>query len=86
MEKSHPCAGKRAEHCLINLRMTFVKKIEGFTKSKQDYSVDDAKCEHVTSYHRVDHGHERSSEFDGPRGIFDTLNINIKYSNYQMIR
>lgn len=45
--------------------MAFVEEIEGLRESKQNDQIDDAEGKHVTGDHRINHGHEWSSQSNG---------------------
>lgn len=62
--------------------MPFVEKIESLRKATQDNAVYNAECEHITGYHRVDHGYKRTRQtnstgkrrFDRESIFFDETN------------
>lgn len=65
LEEGHPGAGVGVEHGRLHLRMSLVEEVKRLREAAEDDRIDNAKGEHVASYHRVNHRHKGTRQAYG---------------------
>ena len=66
MEKAHPRVDVGGELRAGSAGAALVEKEESLRESQQKDGVDDEECDHVVGDDLEDHGHEWTSQLNGP--------------------